>query len=278
MLFATSNLGYGQLSVELPKPSPIATVEQRIGYTEFTIKYSRPSKRERKIFGGLVPYNKRWRTGANARTNLSASTSFVIGKDTIPAGDYAIFTIPYEKHWDIILYSEHKGWGLMRNWDESKIVSKTKHKVKTLQDTIETFTIDFSDLNNFNIVNLNLSWENTRVSIPVKLPTEKISERKINDFLSPHEVNYRGIAVFYLTNDIKLSEVIKISDKVVEMNQGTIDGFWGYHFKAMAYRKLGNTQKKVDTIKKGIKYVNGLDIPEESKEWCRSVLNENIML
>ncbi len=274
--FFTSTI-YSQNTIDLPKPSPSATIQQKIGHSDFTIKYSRPSKKERDIFGSLVPFDVRWRTGANERTSLSVSTSFVIGKDSIPAGDYAIFTIPHKESWDFIIYSEHEGWGALR-WDESKIVSKTNHKVKTLANTVESFTIDFKNLQNPNVADLHLSWENTSVSVAIKLPTQKISNKKIEEFINPHELNYRIIIIYYLQNDIKLDEVISLSDKVISIAKGSVDGFWGYHFKAMAYRKLNRNQEKDLAIKNGIEYVNGLDAPKEDKEWLINVLQENKMM
>ncbi|WP_435261059.1 DUF2911 domain-containing protein [Tenacibaculum sp. nBUS_03] len=267
------------MNLKLPKKSQKGKIEQTIGYSDFEIKYSRPSMKNRKIFGKLVPFNTRWRTGADERTTLKVNTPFIINKDTIPAGKYAIFTVPKKDQWEFILYSDHEGWGWFRNWDESKVVSRTTHKSKSLHDTVETFTINFSDLKNNLAGNLNLVWENTLVTIPIKVPTEKIANNKITKFMSPHEVNYRGIAVYYLSNNVELDKVIEISDKIYEINKGTSTAFWSFHFKAVAYNKMNNNQKRDIEIKNGMDFIDTLkDVSQEARDWYKAVIQKNEMI
>ena len=99
---------------ELPQPSPTSTVDQRIGLTDFSITYSRPAARDRAIFGDLVPYNEVWRTGANACVILSASTDFTMNGNAVSAGEYALFTIPGETEWTVILSTQTDLWGKCR--------------------------------------------------------------------------------------------------------------------------------------------------------------------
>jgi len=96
---------------ELPQPSPTSTVDQRIGLTDFSITYSRPATRGRTIFGDLVPYNQVWRTGANRCVILNASTDFTMNGNAVSAGEYALFTIPGETEWTIILSTQTDLWG-----------------------------------------------------------------------------------------------------------------------------------------------------------------------
>src|SRR5690242_1745262 len=94
-------LAIGSLSaqINIPQPSPASTVMQKVGLADVTINYSRPSAKDRKIFGDLVPYGAMWRTGANRSTKLIISDSVTIGGTKIGKGDYSIFTIPNEKEW-----------------------------------------------------------------------------------------------------------------------------------------------------------------------------------
>src|SRR5262245_66554293 len=80
--------------LEVPAPSSKAKVEQRVGITDFSVDYSSPAIRGRKIFGGLLPYDKLWRTGANASTKLTASRDFTFGGKPVPKGTYSVFSIP----------------------------------------------------------------------------------------------------------------------------------------------------------------------------------------
>src|SRR5262245_11655178 len=89
--------------LEVPAPSVKAKVEQRVGITDFAVDYSSPAVRARAIWGGLVPYDKVWRTGANASTKLTASRDFTFGETAVPKGTYSLFTIPGPSSWIVIL-------------------------------------------------------------------------------------------------------------------------------------------------------------------------------
>lgn len=88
--------------VQYPRPSPNASVSQTVGLTEVEIVYSRPSKRGRQIFGGLVPYGRVWRTGANEPTVIRFSDEVTVNGQPLAAGSYSIHTIPGEEQWTLI--------------------------------------------------------------------------------------------------------------------------------------------------------------------------------
>jgi hypothetical protein len=88
--------------VKTPAPSPHSKTEQKVGLTDITIDYSRPSMRGRTIFGDLVPFDKTWRTGANANTKITFSDDVSIDGKKLKKGTYAIYTIPNKESWDVI--------------------------------------------------------------------------------------------------------------------------------------------------------------------------------
>src|SRR5919197_909134 len=94
--------------IEFPAASQHAVVKQRVGLTDVEVDYSRPNKNDREIFGGLVPYGKLWRTGANAVTKIKFSQPVTLGGKEIPAGEYALFTIPTADEWIIIVSKDAK--------------------------------------------------------------------------------------------------------------------------------------------------------------------------
>src|SRR5437763_9964682 len=94
--------------IEFPAASQHSVVKQRVGLTDIELDYSRPNKNDREIFGGLVPYGKLWRTGANAVTKIRFSHPITLGGKEIPAGEYALFTIPTADEWTIILTQDAK--------------------------------------------------------------------------------------------------------------------------------------------------------------------------
>ena len=101
-----------QAQVDLPPLSPMGIVKQQVGFTDVEISYSRPSMRGRVIFGDIVPFGEVWRTGANESTKISFSDEVTLEDHVVPAGQYALYTIPGKKEWTIILSSNLDLWGL----------------------------------------------------------------------------------------------------------------------------------------------------------------------
>ena len=97
--------------LDLPRPSPKATVSQTVGLTDITITYCRPGVKGRVIWGGLVPYDQVWRTGANEATTITFSDEVTIEGTKLPAGTYGLFTIPGKDEWTVIFNKGAKQWG-----------------------------------------------------------------------------------------------------------------------------------------------------------------------
>src|SRR5690606_7065403 len=127
--------------VEIPQSSPFSKREQKVVLTDVTLEYSRPAKKERVIFGDLVPYDKMWRTGANQNPIITFSDNVVVDGQTLKAGKYAVFTKPGKDTWEIYFYSETENWGLPKQWDDSKVVAKTTVKAHQMPMVMETFTM-----------------------------------------------------------------------------------------------------------------------------------------
>src|SRR5580765_3554794 len=148
--------------LEVPAPSAKAKVEQRVGVTDFSVDYSSPAVRGRKIWGGLVPYDKVWRTGANASTKLTASRDFTFGDVAVPKGTYSVFTIPGASSWIVILNKnadattgEYDAKNDAARVTVSPASSAPRERMTfILSDTTDTST------------RLDLEWESLRVSVP----------------------------------------------------------------------------------------------------------------
>jgi hypothetical protein len=153
---------------ELPQASPLCTNMVRVGLTDIKIVYSRPSARRHVVFGGIIPYNDIWRTGDNASTKISFSTAIKIGGadgGPLPAGEYALYTIPDDKEWTIILSKDTGLWG-KEGYDPKNDYGRFKVAPMKLADPVETFTIDVNDIQD-DSATLNLCW--ARVRVPIKL-------------------------------------------------------------------------------------------------------------
>jgi Protein of unknown function (DUF2911) len=165
----------GNAQDQSPRLSPAANANCSFadGKT-VTVAYSSPRAKGRKIYGGLVPYGKVWRAGANEATTIAIDTDVTIGGKTIPAGTYTIFTIPNEDKWTMIINKTTKNakggplWGVPYPGEEGDF-SRVDMKASKLGSPVENFTISF-DKSNSGCV-MNLDWETTRASI-------EISEKK----------------------------------------------------------------------------------------------------
>ena len=159
--------------VEFPAASPACTLKQRVGLTDIEVAYSRPGVKNREIFGGIVPYGQVWRTGANAATRISFSTPVKLNGTDVPAGTYALFTIPGADEWTIILNKNAKQWGAFQ-YDRKDDVARFKVTPFELAEQIETFMIEFNDLRDESAT-LDLVWDHVVVPIHIEIPlTDKL--------------------------------------------------------------------------------------------------------
>lgn len=130
-----------------------------------TIQYSRPSMRSRKIFGGLVPYDEVWRTGANAATSLKTDVDLLIGGEAVPKGEYTLYTQPGMGNWQLIINKQTGQWGT--EYSQGQDLERVNMKVTQRRSGLEMFTISF-DKTSASSATLKLEWENTIASVDVK--------------------------------------------------------------------------------------------------------------
>ncbi|GIV59368.1 DUF2911 domain-containing protein [Rhodocaloribacter litoris] len=148
-----------------PRASPTMIARTMLGDTYLKVTYSSPRKRDREIFGGLVPYGEVWRTGANEATELTTTGDIEIAGHRLPAGTYALFTIPEENQWTVILNGVLGQWGAFRYNPDEDVLRFTVPVTRT-PELYEAFTIEFEEAENG--VNLVMTWDHTRVSIPIR--------------------------------------------------------------------------------------------------------------
>lgn len=130
-----------------------------------TVTYSRPSVRGRKIMGGLVPYGKVWRTGANEATTFATETNLTVGGTQVPAGNYTLYTLPAENGWKLIINKQTGQWGT--EYDEKQDLARIDLKKENAASPMEQFTIAF-DKKGGDAGVMTLAWENTKLSVDVK--------------------------------------------------------------------------------------------------------------
>ncbi|TVZ25707.1 Protein of unknown function (DUF2911) [Gillisia sp. Hel_I_86] len=127
--------------------------------------YSRPQKRDREIFGNLVPYDQVWRTGANEATELTLYKDMKVADVVVEAGTYTVYTIPGEKEWTVILNNRTNTWGAYEYSDQEDRV-RIKVPVRNAPSTIESFSMAF--VTKTDGADLLMGWDNKYVEVPFK--------------------------------------------------------------------------------------------------------------
>jgi hypothetical protein len=227
-------------AVNFPAASPACTIKQRVGLTDIEIVYSRPGVKNRTIFGGIVPYGQVWRTGANQATKVTFSTPVKLEGTDIPAGTYALFTIPGEKEWTVIINKGAAQWGAFQ-YNEKDDVVRFKVMPVTLAETVETFTIEFNRIRDESAV-LNLVWEKTVVPISLEVDvTSKLVPQIEAAMASPDKKQdgfYFQAATFYYNHDLDLKKALDW------VNAGLADNsrisYEMLHLKAQILAKQGD--------------------------------------
>jgi hypothetical protein len=205
--------------IEFPAASPAATIKQRVGITDISVEYSRPSMRGRKIFGELVPFGEVWRTGANSATKITFSTGVNFGGADVAAGEYALFTVPGKDEWTVILNKVTGQWGSY-SYDTANDVARVTAKPSAVAKPAETFSISLGDLAKEASATLTLKWES--VSVPVKIKTNLVEMLgpKIEAVMASDSDKkpYFAAAMFYYENDLDLAKASEWMDAAIAAN------------------------------------------------------------
>ena len=140
--------------------NPLDSVQRTLNNNVVKIVYSRPKARGRTIFGAVVPYDRFWRTGANAATRLTTDRALQFGDKELPAGTYSVWTIPSQKEWIMMFNSQPNVWGTEYNpqFDVLRIPMHTE----PVADSVEQFTIEIKPSGETGVI--SLLWEKTKVS------------------------------------------------------------------------------------------------------------------
>lgn len=255
--------------LEVPQPSPAARVAQRVGITDFSVDYSSPAIRGRKIWGELVPMGKQWRTGANAVTKLTASDDFTFGGKKIPAGAYALYTIPGNNSWTVVLNSAVDAWGAPGP-DPKKDIARVTVKPQSIPAR-ERLTFLFSDTTD-DSTNLDLEWEKVRVSVPLKVDTKNLVQANIQENLQDAWRPHFTAARWVLDSGGDLKEALTHIDTSIAIKPT----WWNNWVRAQILAKQGNSREAVEAatraqeLGKGDRVYEGFFKPQIEKavaEW-----------
>ncbi|WP_338410773.1 DUF2911 domain-containing protein [uncultured Flavobacterium sp.] len=237
--------------VRTPQSSPSSTLEQVVGLTTIKINYSRPSAKDRTVFGSLVPYGANWRTGANANTTVSFDENVKIEGQNLAKGTYALYTTPKADSWDVMFYKTTDNWGLPKTWIDADVALKVSVPSESSSRHIETFTISVNSISNDDAF-LNLEWEKTLISLKMEFFTKDVVLSSIESALSgPKAADYFSAAQYFYQSNADLSKALVWVNKALDINlqDGKDAPFWYLRQKSLIQAKLKDIKGAIATAK-----------------------------
>jgi hypothetical protein len=248
-LFAATLIAPVEAALTLPRVSPNTKVTQTIGLTDLTLTYSRPGVKGRVIWGDLVPYGKPWRTGANEATTFTTTDEITFGGKKLPAGTYALVTVPGTNEWQVALNSEKDLWGAFE-YKTEKDVLQVRVKPASAEHQ-EWMALTFEDLKP-DAANLVLRWEKLRVAVPITVNVNDkalanaraaIASLEPKDWRTPYQA-----AGFTLSNEVAMDEGRAWLDKSL----ATEKNYYNLNLLARWQAKTGKKSEAVQTAKQAL--------------------------
>ena len=237
-------LPFLSVAQDLPAPSPGATVTQRVGLADITVNYSRPSAKGRRIFGDLVPMGQVWRTGANHCTVFETTGMLVINGQKLPAGKYAMFTIPGEDKWEVMFNNKNDQWGSDEYNAEEDALKIQKAAVRPAPST-ESFLIFFDNLKD-DKAQMILRWEKMEVVLDIEAPSQEQAMANIKEALSKDDADFRAYArsaSFCIDRGIEPKMALEWAQKSVGMEKK----YWNTFTLAKAQASLNMYKEAIAT-------------------------------
>jgi len=235
--------------LDFPQASPQGSVSQRVGLTDIQVSYHRPGAKGRIVYGGLVPYDHVWRTGANQATQISFSTPVKLNGTDVPAGTYELFTIPGKDEWTVIIHKNMSQWGAYR-YDAKNDVARVKAKPVALTNGVETLAISFNDLRDESAT-LNIAWEKVRVPVTITVDVKSALIPQIEAVMASGgaKLPYFDAAMYYFANGLDLNKAL------AWMNAGLAAepaAFYMEYRKGLIQEKMGDKAGALASAQKSI--------------------------
>jgi hypothetical protein len=200
--------------IDLPRPSPNASVSQTVGITEVTIKYSRPGVKGRQVWGKVVPYGEVWRAGANENTTIKFSTPVKIDGHELPAGTYGLQAIPTAGDWTVIFSKDANEWGAF-SYKEADDALRIQVKPQPAE-LRERMAFDFDDVTDTS-AKVVLQWEKLKVPFTVEVDTPKLVTAKLKDAVR-WQASYQA-AMYCIQNNICLDDASHWLDASIALQE-----------------------------------------------------------
>ncbi|MDF2431300.1 MAG: hypothetical protein JWP44_931 [Mucilaginibacter sp.] len=259
ILLAVVSIKANAQTPRIPEASSTQTIIQDFGLGKITITYSRPNVNGRVIFGGINPYGQVWRTGANAATTITFSENVFMQGNKVPAGTYALFTIPDKDEWTVILNKTAKQWGAY-SYKEADDLLRFKVKPIHLDEKRESFTIQFANATTKSN-DLFLVWDHTAVSIHLETDDDAQITANIDELMkgAPAKRPYFNAIQYYWNNN---KDMKKALGWVMEAEKIDPKGPWYKLWEARVRLKMGDKAAAISAAQEGIKLSKEANDPE----------------
>mgnify|MGYP000032357510 CR=1 FL=1 len=232
--------------VEMPVPSPAASVSQVIGVTKISVDYSSPAVRERQIWGKLIPYNEMWRTGANSPTKITFSTDVMVEGKKVEAGSYTFITIPTEKKWTVVLNKDTKGNGVFSYLKEDDVIRvEVSPKESDMREYLSFSVIPQSDME----AHLVMNWEKMSIALKITTDTKANAVASIDKGMGVYGrawYDYASAAEYYIQNDLDIEKANEWATLSTKLNEKHFFAQW---IMAQVKAKQGNYKEAVKIAK-----------------------------
>jgi tetratricopeptide (TPR) repeat protein len=206
--------------LDLPLQSQHAVVIQRIGLTDITINYHRPLVNGRKIWGGLEPYGKVWRAGANVNTTITFSDPVTVEGKPLARGTYGLHMIPGEDQWTVIFSNASTSWGSF-SYDPAEDALRVTVKAVPAEFH-EALTCDFDNLKDDSAV-ATFRWEKIAVPFKIAVNVNEIVEaslrKQLRGLVQYSWVTWNDAADYLMTRKEDLDEALMYIDKSIQMRE-----------------------------------------------------------
>ncbi|RZF58672.1 DUF2911 domain-containing protein [Sphingobacterium corticibacterium] len=236
-----------QAQAKFPPASSTTKIEQGIGIKKVSLVYQRPNINGRTIFGGLVPFDQVWRTGANSIPAITFEEDVILAGHKVPAGTYGLFTIPTKGDWTVILSKNVEQWGAYQ-YNQSEDFLRFQAKSKQLSDKVETFTIAFENVKQTG-ADLTLAWENTKVSFPIVVNQSQEIMASIEEAMKSEKKPYFQAAQYYYNNDLDINKAVEWAN---EADKGNTKAPHIKYWRARIQLKAGDKAGAIQTATEGI--------------------------
>ncbi len=267
ILLAVAQIGFAQggqgQGFNVPTLSPLSEITQEVALTQVKLSYARPSAKGRKVFGDLVPFGEVWRTGANASTKLTFSEDVKIEGNPLKAGTFALYSIPGEAEWTIIIHSNITHRAIAGGvYKPAEDVFRFKVKPAKTSNYVETFTIQFGDITT-NSTKVAIAWENTEVKFGIEFDAHSQVDKQIATLTaSPTGMTHQNqflAAEYYLHNGRDLNKADEWIRSAIEKSPKN------FRYGLLRAKILDKAGKRAEALK----------VIAEANAWATEAKNEN---